>query len=177
MSFFEKKIGGKRLYDGKILSLDLDEVLLSNGAKAYREIVRHAGGAAVLYTENGKILFVKQFRYAYGKELYEIPAGKLNHGEDPMCAAARELEEEAGLKAELVPYLQIYPTPGYTDEIIYIYLAKNAIQVEQKLDEGEFLNVEYISVDKAVDMIENGQICDGKTIAAIYKFIATLDKN
>ncbi len=96
MNFCEKKLGGITVYDGKILRLEVDEVELPDGAKAKRECVRHHGGAAVLCVIDGEALLVKQFRYLYGKEIYEIPAGKLEGGENPQFAAARELEEETG---------------------------------------------------------------------------------
>lgn len=125
----------------------------------------------MLFVDEGKVLLVKQFRYAYGREIFEIPAGKLNAGEAPQLAAARELEEETGYKAEIVRLAEIYPTPGYTDEIIYIFLAKNAVHTAQKLDEGEFLNVKFIPIEKVVEMIDSGEINDAKTIVAIYKYI------
>lgn len=170
MKFFEETLGSETVYDGKILKLTVDSVRLPDGKLSSREIIRHAGGAAVLFVKEGKILLVKQFRYAYGREIYEIPAGKLNAGEDPMFSAARELEEETGYAAELVHMLDLYPTPGYTDEVIHIYLAKNAEFVGRKLDEGEFLDCSFIPFEKAVEMIERGEINDAKTIAAIYKY-------
>lgn len=172
MSFFEKKIKGKRIYEGKILNLDVDKVELPDGSVATRECVRHHGGAAVLYVVGGRVLLVKQFRYAYGKEIYEIPAGKLEEGEDPKQAAQRELKEETGYVAnEIIPFLKIYPTPGYTDEIIRVYLAKNCYLNSQKLDEGEFLNVSLVKIEDVLEMIESGEICDAKTVAAIYKYL------
>ncbi|MCI8370340.1 MAG: NUDIX hydrolase [Clostridia bacterium] len=173
MNFCEKKLGGITVYDGKILRLEVDEVELPDGAKAKRECVRHHGGAAVLCVIDGEALLVKQFRYLYGKEIYEIPAGKLERGENPQFAAARELEEETGYVAgKLTPYLTIYPTPGYTDEVINVYLAEDLKKRAQKLDDGEFLSVEFIKLEKAVEMIANGEICDGKTVAAIYKYLS-----
>lgn len=173
MNFFEKKTGGRCVYDGKILRLEVDDVILPDGKPSERECVRHHGGAAVLCVADGKILLVKQFRYLYGREIYEIPAGKLEKGEDPEAAAKRELEEETGLKAgKMTPFMDIYPSPGYTDEIIHIYLAENCVKGNQKLDEGEFLGVFAVKTDEAVKMIERGEICDAKTVAAVYKFIA-----
>lgn len=171
MNLKEKKLSSKTLYSGKIISLNLDEVELPNGKKAYREYVRHSGGTSVLLVDNGKILLVKQFRYAYNKEIYEIPAGKLNVNEDPKIAAARELEEETGYRAELVHMASIYPTPGYTDEIIHIYLAEKFEFVGQRLDEGEFLNCHFIDIKTVLKMIEDGEITDAKTIIAVYKYI------
>ena len=172
MNLKESRINSKRIYSGKILNLEVDEVELPNGEHSVRECVRHHGGAAVFFEKDGKILLVKQFRYLYNKAIYEIPAGKLEKGEDPMLAAARELEEETGYRAKLVKYFDMYPTPGYTDEIIHVYKALSYEYVGQKLDEDEFLNCEFISCDEVEKLIECGEICDGKTIAAFYKFKA-----
>lgn len=173
MTFFEKKLHGETVYDGKILKLQVDTVELPDGSKSVRECIRHSGGAAVLCVDDGKVLLVRQFRYLYGKELYEIPAGKLEKGELPEVAAARELKEETGISAELVPFLKMYPTPGYTDEVIHIYLAKNCQRTDgQSLDDGEFLSVFFKPLNEVLEMIENGEICDGKTVAAIYKYVS-----
>lgn len=175
MSVKEKKVDGKIIYKGKILTLDLDTVLLPDGKSAKREIVRHSCGAAVLFVKNGEVLLVRQFRYAYNKEIYEIPAGMVNEGEEPFAAAARELEEETGYKAELSHLADIYPSPGYTDEIIHIYLAENFSLSSQRLDEGEFLNAEFMPIDIVLSKIESGEICDAKTVVAVYKYLlATL---
>lgn len=171
MAFFEKKLGGKTVFQGKILKVDVDEVQLGDGSKANRECIRHSGGAAVLYVAPNGVLLVKQFRYLYGKEIWEIPAGKLEKGEDPIVAAERELEEETGyVAAELVRLLDLYPTPGYTDEVIHIYEAENCRLNRQKLDEGEFLDVKIIDLNEVLKMIESGEICDAKTVAAVYKY-------
>jgi len=173
MKFFEKKLSGKTVYDGKILKLEEDTVELPDGTQAKRECVRHSGGAAILCIVDGKVLLVKQFRYLYGKEIYEIPAGKLERGEDPMLAASRELKEETGVTATLSPYLTIYPTPGYTDEVIHVFFAENCkLNGEQSLDDGEFLSVCFKPIEDVLEMIESGEICDGKTVAAIYKYLS-----
>ncbi len=170
----EKKLSGEIIYEGKILKLEVDEVLLPDGTKSARECVRHHGGAAVLYVKNGKVLLVKQFRYLYGKEIYEIPAGKLEAGEEPSAAAMRELEEEAGLKAgEVTEFLKVYPTPGYTDEIIYIFLAENCLKTAKHPDEGEFVECAFIPLEEVLRMIDSGEICDSKTVAAVYKYLLT----
>ena len=172
MSLTEKQLKSNTLYKGKIITLNVDEVELPDGKCSFREYVKHSGGAAVLLVNNGSVLLVKQFRYAYGREIYEIPAGKLNENEDGKIAAARELEEETGYKAELVKMLDIYPSPGYTNEVIQIYYAKSFEFVGQKLDEGEFLNCEFVSIENVLKMIEQGEICDAKTISAIYKYLS-----
>lgn len=171
MDTAEKKISSKLIYKGKILSLYVDGVELPNGETSYRECVRHSGGACVLFIKEGKVALVRQYRYLYGKEIYEIPAGKMEEGEDAKISAVRELEEETGYRAEVTHLLDIYPTPGYIDEIIHIYLAKEGEFVGQKLDDGEFLNLFFIPLEQVVKMIESGEICDAKTVAAIYKYL------
>ena len=171
MNLKEIKLKSKTVYKGKILTLEVDEVELPDKTKASRECVRHDGGAAVLLIKDEKLLLVKQFRYLYGKEIYEIPAGKLNAGEDCEKAAARELEEETGYRAKLKHALDMYPSPGYTDEIIHIYFAESFEFVGQKLDEGEFLKCEFIGLETVLKMIESGEICDAKTVAAVYKYL------
>ncbi len=176
MNFEEKKLNSETVYKGKILTLNVDEVELPDKSRSFREYVRHSGGAAVLLVKDNCVLLVNQFRYAYGKEIYEIPAGKLNYGENSEEAAVRELEEETGYRAKLIKMFDLYPSPGYTDEIIHIYFAESFEFTVQKLDEGEFLNCEFIPLDKVLNMIETGEICDAKTVSAVYKFISSLDK-
>ena len=171
MNLRERKINSKTIFDGKIVKLEVDGVELPDGSRAVRECVRHSGGAAVLLVHDNKVLLVKQFRYLYGKEIYEIPAEKLNEGEDGAVATERELEEETGYRSRLVPLLDLYPSVGYTDEIIHIYYAESYKFVGQKLDEGEFLNCEFVALDKVLEMIDRGEICDAKTVAAIYKYV------
>lgn len=173
MNLTEKKLSSKLIYDGKILKLHVDKVELPDGTQAKREYVKHSGGAAVLFIKDGTVALVKQFRYAYGKEIYEIPAGKLDAGEKPETAALRELEEETGYRAKgAKQYLTIYPTPGYTNEIIHIYLVKDAEYVGEKPDEDEFLQCEFKPLDEVLKLIGSGEICDAKTVAAIYKYKA-----
>lgn len=171
MSFFERKTGGKRVYDGRIIKVDVDDIELPDGHKSMRECVRHMGGAAIFAVIDGKVLLVKQFRYAYGKEIYEIPAGKLEKGEDPLFTAKRELEEETGYVADIRHMLDIYPTPGYSDEVIHIYRAENCVFKKQKLDEGEFLKCELIPVPVVLKMISDGSINDAKTICAVQHYL------
>ena len=172
----EKQISSNLIYQGKILKLYVDGVELPDKKQSVREYVRHSGGAAVLLIVDGKVALVKQYRYVYGKEIYEIPAGKLEEGEDPADAAKRECGEETGYLVNVKKLLQLYPSPGYTDEVIHIYLADNPQFVGQNCDEGEFLSCEFIDIDKVVGMIESGEICDAKTIAAIYKYLYEKNK-
>ncbi len=171
MNLKEKKLNSSTIYDGKIIKVELDEVELPDGRHSKRECVRHSGGAAALFVKDGQIALVRQFRYLYGEALYEIPAGKLNYGEDPEVAAMRELEEETGYRAAGSEHLiDIYPTPGYTDEIIHIYNVDKAAFVGQKLDEGEFLNCSFVPAGQVLSMIESGEIKDAKTICAVYAY-------
>ena len=121
MDYIEKTVKKNYVYEGKILKLRNDDAQLPDGRPCKREIIEHSGGACVLYVEEDKVLLVKQYRYAYEESIYEIPAGKLELGEDSILAAARELEEEAGIKAGALKLLHVvYPTPGYTNEKIYV---------------------------------------------------------
>ena len=172
MDYIEKTVSKNYLYKGKILTLRKDDALTADGKPCIREIIEHSGGACVLYVEKDKILLVRQYRYAYGESIYELPAGKLDGAEDPKIAAARELEEEAGLKAGRLELLfTVYPTPGYTDEKIYIYRAYDCQKTAAHLDEGEFLDVEYVPVSKAKEMLKNGELRDSKTIIALQAYL------
>lgn len=171
MEYIEKTVKKNYIYKGKILTVRCDDAQLPDGKPCIREIIEHSGGACVLYVKEEKVLLVKQYRYAYGESIYEIPAGKLEIGEDPKLAAARELEEEAGVRASDLQLLYVmYPTPGYTNEKIHIYQAFNGEAVSAHLDEGEFLDVEYVPLDKVKQMLKNGEIKDGKTIIALQAY-------
>lgn len=171
MQLEEKTVRKNYIYRGKIINVRCDDAELPNGRPCRREIVEHPGGACVLCVKDGKVALVRQFRYAYGEAIYEIPAGKLNEGEDPMLAAERELGEETGMIAdELVLRFVLYPTPGYTNEKIFIYEALGVREGKQHLDEGEFLNVEFVPIEDALEMVENGSICDAKTIVALQRY-------
>ena len=172
MDLKEKTVKVNYVYHGKIVNLRCDEAELPDGRPCKREMVEHPGGTCVLCVTQGQIALVRQFRYAYQEELLEIPAGKLEKGEDPMLAAKRELEEETGLVAKtLKPLFVLYPTPGYTNEKIYIYEAVGVEKGQQHLDAGEFLNVVYLPVEEAARMIASGEIRDAKTIAAVQHYL------
>ena len=168
MDFNEKTVKENCLYKGKILNLKRDEVELPDGKLAVREMVEHSGGSAILCEKDGKILLVKQFRYPYKEVIYEIPAGKLNLGEDPAETAIRELEEEGGIKAErVVKMFDVYPTPAYTNEVIRIYRAEGLTETKINLDEDEFLSSVWVDKGEIKMMIERGEIKDAKTLIAL----------
>ena len=168
MNFEEKTIVKNYVYKGKILNLRNDEVLLPDGKTSKREIVEHSGGSAIYCENDGKVLLVKQFRYAYKKDVYELPAGKVNAGENPADTAVRELEEECGVKANRVELMfEIYPSPGYTDEVIRVYRATCLTQTKAHLDEGEFLTAKWFDKNELKKMIARGEINDGKTLVAL----------
>ncbi len=173
MNLTEKQLSSKRIYDGKVIKLRVDNVSLPDGGTGVREYVRHCGGAAVLFIKDGKVALVKQYRYVYGKEIYEIPAGKIEEGEAPSSAAAREMEEETGYRAKsLVRLAEIYPSPGYTDEVIHVFLATEAEFVGERRDEGEFLTCSFMPIEEVTAAIERGEICDAKTVCAVYKYLS-----
>ena len=172
MKFEEKTLEETYIYNGKILNLRKDKVELPDGKPALREVVEHSGGSAIYCEIDQKVLLVNQFRYPYKQELWEIPAGKLNAGEDPAQTAKRELEEEGGVKAETVELMfTVYPSPGYTDEIIRIYRAVGVTKSKMNLDEDEFLTARWFEKAELKKMIEDGVIKDGKTLIALLKML------
>ena len=175
MSHSETMLESQRIYEGKILNLRRDRVLLENGKTSWREVVEHRGAAAILAVdEEDNLLLVRQYRYALGRELLEIPAGKLDReGEDPRSAAIRELREETGCLASRMAYLGVfYPSVGYDTEAIHLFEARELTQSAQQLDEDEFLDVVRLPVSKAVEMALSGQFPDGKTQCAILHLAA-----
>ena len=171
MAHFEKTLETRELFRGRILRLEVDRVELEDGSVSSREVVRHPGGAAILPLDaEGQVTLVRQFRYAFGQELLEIPAGKLEPGEDPKTAAIRELEEECGLVAGAVTDLGcIYPSVGYDDEIIYLYLARDLRPTEARPDAGEFVSLERYPLSTLAEMAESGVLRDAKTVTAVLK--------
>ncbi len=171
MELEETKLTSEEIFHGVAIHLFRDEILLPNGNKGVREVVRHPGAVCVLpLTDDGEVIFVNQFRYALNKVTLEVPAGKLEKGEDPQEAALRELSEETGIEAnKIIPMGALYTTPALMDEIIYMYVATELTQGEQHLDEDEFVNVVKIPLSKAVDMVMSGEIRDSKTQTMILK--------
>ena len=173
MNLDEKTVKSETVYEGRVISLIKDTVTLPNGDTATREVVTHRGGVGVIAEdENGNILFVKQFRYPYKEVVLEIPAGKRDSlDEDPLECGKRELKEETGATAKNFYSLgSLYPTPGYCGEIIWIFAAKGLELGNQHLDSDEFLNVEKIPLEKAVEMVLEDKIKDSKTQIAILKY-------
>jgi len=169
----ERVVSSEMLYKGKLLNLRLDEVLLSGGRRVRREIVVHPGASAILpIVEPGKILMVRQYRHPVGEVLLEIPAGTLKPGEDPMACAARELEEETGYRAGKLAHLAtIYPAPGYSSEILHIYLARDLRRGVQAPEMNEDISIVEMSIDQVLDGIRGGRVKDSKTIVAILYYL------
>lgn len=176
-----KILKSERKHDGKVFNLIVDEIEYSSGNRAIREIADHPGGAvAVPVFDDGSLLLVRQFRYPMKQFVLELPAGKLGAGENPMVCAGRELKEETGYTAnKLTKLTAIYTTPGFCNELLHIYLAEDLQKSPegQRLEEGELsLTVERIPFQKAVRMIEQGEIIDSKTICGILLAEKTLNK-
>lgn len=170
--FKEIKLSGEVIYDGKILRLERDKVLCPSGKVSTREVIRGCLAVTILPVVNEKIVFEKQYRYCYDEIIYELPAGKVDKGEDILVAAKRELEEETGLKAENLEYLgEIYPSCGYTDEHIHLYLATDVKNGERNLGENEVIELYYFSLEEVLEMIKTKKIKDAKTIAAIMQYL------
>ncbi len=178
MNLEEKIVKKNYIYEGRIINVRRDDAELPNGNPCIREVVEHPGGVCVAaLTDDDELIFVRQFRYPYLEVIAELPAGKLEKGEDPFESGKRELEEEAGCIASTYRDLgKFYPTPGYCGEIIHLYAAKDLTFTKQNLDVDEFLNVEKIPLDKAVEMVLNNELRDGKTQAAVLKVKMLRDK-
>ena len=174
-SMKEKTLKSKNVFSGKLLHLYVDEVELEDGHKAIREVIRHCEASAILaIDEEGRVLMEKQFRYPYGDDIYEIPAGKADPKEDPMETAKRELAEETGYQASQWVHLgDMYPSCAYTDEVIHIYLAQGLTPGERRLDEGESLDYRFIKMADLKTMVKDGLIKDGKTLAALTFYQAS----
>ena len=159
----------KNIYRGRVVNLDLETVTLPNGVTIELEVIHHPGAAAIVPMKDKKIVFmIRQYRYAAGGYLLEIPAGTLQPNEDPKDCAARELEEEIGFRAtRLEPVLNFFTTPGFTDEVIHIYKATGLTPGRQNLDHDEVLEVIELPLETAIDQIREGKIRDGKTIVGL----------
>lgn len=175
MAHFEKELEKQELYRGPVFTLTTHRVRLENGGESRRDVVNHNGGSCVAAVDSrGRILLVRQYRFAAGKELLELPAGKLEPGEDPMAAAARELTEETGCTAaSLTKLTEMIPTPAYCTERIYIYEAHGLTAPgAQHLDRDEFLDVTPVPLSEAVRMVLSGEITDAKTQVGVLLMAA-----
>lgn len=171
MAHTEQFLSSETVFTGRVFRVTLDEVRLENGDTAKREIVHHNGGACIAaLTEQNEVYLVRQYRYAMGQELWELPAGKLEKGEDPFEAAKRELAEECGLVADhFVDLGPVYPTVGYCTEVIWTWAATGLHETAMHLDADEFLTPVRLPLEKAVEMVFSGEIRDSKTVAALLK--------
>ncbi|SFL83763.1 ADP-ribose pyrophosphatase [Gracilibacillus orientalis] len=170
-NFEEKTVHTEPIYKGKVINVQIDDVTLPNGKTSKREIVKHPGAVAIIpVTKDNKIIFVKQYRKPLEKTLVEIPAGKLEHGEAPEVTAIRELEEETGYTTDQLTYVtSFYTSPGFADEIMYLYKTNSLEKVEQPkaMDEDEFVEIMELSLEEAERLVVEQEIHDAKTAYAI----------
>ena len=166
----EAFVSSKSVFKGRMLQLTVDTVKLPNGRTAEREVVVHPGAIAVLpLLEDGKVVLVAQYRHAIRKILWEVPAGKLDEGEKPDDCVLRELEEETGYHAQKIQYLgSVFTTPGFSNEIIYLYQASQLVFTHQHTDDDEFIETGKFSIAQIKEMVKNGEICDSKTLNIFY---------
>lgn len=169
MEFYESTISSKQIFSGHLLKLRVDEVLLPNGRKSTREIVEHPGAVAVVaITGNDEVLLVRQYRKAVERELLEIPAGKLEKGESKETCVKRELMEETGYYPNELEYLtSFYTSPGFSNEIIHLFLGKKLIRKAKDADFDEYLQAEKVPFKEVLNKIKSGEIIDSKTITGL----------
>lgn len=171
VSLYEKTIRTEKIYSGKVVNLFVEDVELPNGKTSKREIIKHPGAVAILaITDENKIVMVEQFRKALEKTIVEIPAGKLEKGEEPGVCARRELEEETGYECKSLELLiSFYTSPGFADELVHLYIAKGLSKKENsaQLDEDEFINVKELTLKEAIQYLQDQIIYDAKTAYAV----------
>ncbi len=179
MVFEEKTVKSEEIFQGNIVHLRVDQVEMPDGSLASREIVGHPGGVGVVaLTDENQVILVKQFRKPLEKVTLEIPAGKLDPGEDHRICGMRELEEETGLCAKEFTYMGfIYPSAGFTDEVTHVYLATGLYQGKANLDQDEYLDVFKMPLNEVVDKIMKNEICDAKTVMGVLKVQYQLQNN
>ena len=170
----------KNIYKGRIVTLNLETVTLPNGATVELEVIHHPGAAAVVPMKDDRtVILIRQYRHAVGGYIYEIPAGKLHPGEDPLVCAQRELEEEIGYKAGILDHVtSAFTTPGFTDEVIHIYKATQLQRGQQNLGHDEVLEIAEFPLEKTIAMIREGVIQDAKTIVGLQSvYLQILGEN
>ncbi len=178
MIFEEKTIKSEKVFEGHIIDVRVDTVVLPEGKTAFRDIVDHPGGVGILaITDDNKIIMVKQFRKPIEEAIYEIPAGKLDAGEEPLLCGIRELEEETGYKAkEFIPLGHMYPSPGFANEVTHLFMARGLYSGEINPDDDEYLDVEKFDIEDVKKMIMYNEINDAKTIMAFFKGLEIMKK-
>ncbi len=174
----EVELRSERLYSGRIIKLDLLDVRLPDGNEARREIIRHPGAVALVALDEAEnVLLVRQYRTAADRILLEIPAGTLHPGEDPDACAERELQEETGYRPGTLEHIGgVYTAPGYTTEFIHLYYATGLSESRLSMDDDEFIEVERVTLDEAIAMIERGEIADGKSVSGILRVARRLGR-
>ena len=168
------RIGSQRIYTGRIINLDVDQVRYPDGSTGELEMIRHPGASAVVpflsdpAGDDPQILLLRQYRYAADGYIYEVPAGRLEPGETPLDCARRELREETGCTAQHIePLMSLFTTPGFTDELIHLYLATGLTRGTTHRDADEFFEVETLALSRVLEMIERGEIRDAKTVVTV----------
>ena len=169
------QMSSRRVYSGRVISVDIDAVCFPNGASGDLEMVRHPGASAVVpflddpRSPDPRIILIRQYRYAADGFVHEIPAGRLDNGEEPAACAARELREETGYSAkELIPLTTFYTTPGFTDERIHLFAATGLSEGQSQLESDEILDLVHVPMSRAMQMIQTGELVDGKTMVGLF---------
>ena len=163
----EERIKGEVLFKGRMLCLERDAVRLPNGMETFREVVRHPGAVAIIALQDQHVLMVRQYRYAIAQETLEIPAGKLDPNETPVACAQRELREKTGYRGTMEHIGNFYTTPGFTDEVMHLFFAQDLVWDPLAPDDDEFIGVERIPWDEAVQKAQQSEFNDAKTVLGI----------
>lgn len=178
MKLKETTLKSKTIFKGQVFTLTVDDVSLPNNKTASREVIHHNGGVCVLaIDDNDETFLVTQYRYPLGKVLTELPAGKIDGSEDPLSTAKRELIEETGYQAQTwIPLGVYYPTPGYSNEVIHLFAAKDLSFVGQHLDEEEFLSLQKVSLAELQEQLISGTINDGKSFMVFFRYLSYVSR-
>jgi len=160
----------KNIYKGRILDLNIEKAVMPDGREVELEIIAHPGGACILPVhENGDVTLIRQFRHAVGGTIWEVPAGRIDDGENPAEAAIRELREETGLDSKKIEKLgEFLPTPGFCSEVVHLYIAQNLKECAQQLEEDEYIEVVRLPFEEAMKKVMKGEITDGKTVVSLF---------